>query len=104
LRFAFWCHMFTSRYQVRVWDAHIATVFPALPPEYSSAQARHVIHMELDSLRKFRNRIAHHEPIFADPLLHRHQSIRSLVNWRCPELHRWHSAWEIVTLAIEKKP
>lgn len=86
LKFAFWCHMFTSRYQVRVWDTNIHAAFPNLPVAYSAAQARQAIYLELDSLRKFRNRIAHHEPILADPLPARHQSIKSLVNWRCTEV------------------
>jgi hypothetical protein len=31
LKFAFWCHMFTSRYQRRIWDANIGAAFPNLP-------------------------------------------------------------------------
>jgi len=104
LKFAFWCHMFTSRYQVRVWDTNIRKAFPNLPTAYSPAQARQAIHIELDSLRKFRNRIAHHEPILAEPLLHRKQSIQSLVNWRCAELSNWHSTWEIVTQSMAAMP
>jgi len=104
LKFAFWCHMFTSRYQVRIWDDNIRAAFPNLPAAYTPAQARRAIHVELDSLRKFRNRIAHHEPILADPLPHRQQSIRSLINWRCAEVSNWHSTWELVTQNMAAKP
>lgn len=104
LKFAFWCHLFTGRHQVRVWDANIRKVFPNLPVAYTPSQARQAIYTELDSLRKFRNRIAHHEPILADPLLLRKQSIHSLVNWRCAEVSKWHSTWETVTQSLAAKP
>jgi hypothetical protein len=104
LKFAFWCHMFTSRHQVRIWDAHIRNMFPNLPTGYTPAQARQAIHNELDSLRKFRNRIAHHEPILADPLSHRKASIQTLLNWRCADILAWHLAWETVTPTMAAKP
>ena len=97
LKFAFWCHTFTSRYQVRVWDSHIRNAFPNLPDCYSAASGRQAIHTELDSLRKFRNRIAHHEPILAEPLPQRQQSIQRLIHWRCAEVSAWHATWEIVS-------
>lgn len=104
LKFAFWCHMFTARYQVRLWDAHILNSFPHLPLPCSPTHARAAIHNELDLLRKFRNRIAHHEPILADPLPARKQSIQVLVNWRCAEVATWHSTWETVTQSLLLKP
>ncbi len=104
LKFAFWCHMFTSGYQVRIWDANIRAAFPNIPAAHTPAQARQAIHLELDSLRKFRNRIAHHEPILADPLHLRQQSIKALISWRCTEVSTWHSRWEIVTRTMASKP
>lgn len=104
LKFAFWCHMFTSRYQVRLWDPHIRTTFPNLPPIPDPAQSRHAIYVELDSLRKFRNRIAHHEPILAEPLSLRQQSTQKLMTWRCAEVAEWHLTWETVTQSMACKP
>lgn len=104
LKFAFWCHLFTRRYQSRVWDRHIHNVFPNLPAAYTALQAREAIQRELDPLRKFRNRIAHHEPILAEPLPARHLSIQSLVSWRCAEVAKWHSSWETVTSNMLLKP
>jgi len=104
LAFAFWCHLFTSRYQVRVWDTNIRSAFPNMPITHSAAQARQRMHIELDSLRKFRNRIAHHEPILADPFSHREASILSIIKWRNSELSDWHIAWETVTEQLAAKP
>lgn len=104
LKFAFWCHMFTSRYQNRIWDVHIRSAFPDLPITLSPAQARQAIHNEVDSLRRFRNRIAHHEPILAEPLHQRQVGILALIRWRCVELSIWHSTWESVTASLGKRP
>lgn len=104
LKFAFWCHMFTTRYQNRIWEAHIQNSFPNLPLPCSPTHARGAIHNELETLRKFRNRIAHHEPILTEPLSQRQQSIHALVNWRCIEVANWHSTWEPVTQRLALKP
>ena len=104
LKFAFWCHLFTRRYQSRLWDLHIQNSFPNLPAAYTAIQARQAIHDKLDPLRKFRNRIAHHEPILTEPLSARQLSIQSLVTWRCAEVANWHSTWETITPNMLIKP
>jgi hypothetical protein len=104
LKFAFWCHMFTSRYQVRIWDANVYAVFPNIPAFYSAAQARQAIYLELESLRQFRNRIAHHEPILTSPLSDRQTSIETLLAWRSNETLIWHRTWEIISKNIAAKP
>lgn len=104
LRFAFWCHLFTVRYQGRIWDSQILHCFPNFPHPVRPAQARQVIHAELEHLRRFRNRIAHHEPILADPLAHLQSSIQSLLHWRCADLAGWHAQWETVTRHLQCKP
>lgn len=104
LKFAFWCHLFISRYQGRVWDLHIRHSFPNLPAAYSAMQARQAIQRQIDPLRLFRNRIAHHEPILAEPLPARKLSIQSLVTWRSAELANWYSSWETITPNMLIKP
>lgn len=94
LKFAFWCHMFTSRYQVRIWNTNMHSVFPNVPAAYSTSHARQAIYLELESLRRFRNRIAHHEPILTEPLISR----------RCREVSGWHASWETVSRYIVAKP
>lgn len=104
LKFAFWCHLFTSRYQLRIWDANISTAFPNVPISYSPSQARQTIYRELESLRRFRNRIAHHEPILTEPLPDRRTSIHCLLNWRCSDVASWHATWETVSGYLAAKP
>jgi len=104
LKCAVWCHLFTRRYQSRIWDPHIKMAFPNLPAAYTPIQARQAIQAQLDPLRKFRNRIAHHEPVLSEPLADRQLSIQSLVNWRCLELANWHSTWETISAHMLNKP
>jgi hypothetical protein len=104
LKFAFWCHLFTRRYQGRIWDPHIKTAFPNLPATYTAMQARQAIQAQLEPLRKFRNRIAHHEPILAEPLPARQLSIQSLITWRSAQVATWHTSWEIISQNMLIKP
>ncbi|ADJ65220.1 hypothetical protein G5B88_18940 [Herbaspirillum seropedicae] len=104
LKFAFWCHMFTARYQGRIWDSQVLPCFPHFPHPTQPALVRQTIHAELECLRRFRNRIAHHEPILSDPLPHLQASIQSLIHWRCPDLAHWHGTWETVTRYLRIKP
>jgi hypothetical protein len=104
LRFAFWCDMFTKRHQERLWVPHLNNEFPNMPVSLTTSQGRECIRSHLDVLRKFRNRIAHHEPIFAEPLEAHHEKIKSLIDWRCTESGIWLSQWETVTATLAKKP
>ena len=85
LKFHFWCQMFTSGQDQHIWDAYLHQEFPNLPLPLSVAGARDLIYKKLDAVRKFRNRIAHHEPIFAYNL-HEHQHrIMKLIHLRCAD-------------------
>lgn len=63
---------------------------PALLRTFPHAQlARAAAHHQLDYLRTFRNRIAHHEPIFGRHLAADHTSILTVTGWINPEVQRW---------------
>lgn len=104
LKMAFWCHMLTSRYDVRIWEPHLRTEFPFMPSALSVADCRLRLHQNFDALRSFRNRIAHHEHIFTQPLAHHHDRIKKLVRWRCQSSSVWLSQWETVTATLKAKP
>jgi len=104
LKFAFWCHMFTRRYDGRIWNPHIRKEFPFLPLHLSDSDGRLLMHQNFDALRIFRNRIAHHEHIFSQPLIDHHQRIKDLIKWRCNNSSYWLSQWEMVTNVLANKP
>lgn len=104
LKFAFWCHLLTSRYDGRLWEPHIRTEFPWFPSPLSVAGCRLLLHKSFDALRGFRNRIAHHEHIFSEPLQIHHDRIKSLVQWRCNSSLTWLSQWEMVSALLNARP
>lgn len=111
LKNVFWEKMFTQRNEERLWRSRIFGVFPQLEPNITAKDHCRRINQDLEHTRRLRNRIAHHEPIFARDLradLHR---IEQLVDMRCVETCRWMTANECVSgllatfpLAASPKP
>jgi hypothetical protein len=81
--------MFTSRYDPRLWDRHLLRVLPNLGGGQTVPALRESVYADLEQLRKLRNRIAHHEPIFARDLAADLQQIVELVRFRCAITAQW---------------
>ena len=88
VKFVFWQKMFTSRHQQRLWDGQIHRLFPSAP-SMTEAELRQELYDGLEHIRRLRNRIAHHEPIFTRDLTRDFQLIESLIRWRCTETADW---------------
>lgn len=58
LHFGFWVGLFANNYHSALWVNRLESAFP----NYSGT--RKDLHVDLERLRKLRNRIAHHEPIY----------------------------------------
>lgn len=104
LKLAFCCHMLTSRHDRRLWNAFLRAEFPHAPAHKSVADCRQELHDALERLRHLRNRIAHHEPIFAKPLQQHHHELKQLIAWRCRDTLAWHLQWETLTRDLAAKP
>jgi len=89
LKFVFWQKMFTVRYDQRLWDTHLRLALPNLDPAKSVSALRLQIYNELEQIRTLRNRIAHHEPIFARNLADDFQKITDLIALRCAVTADW---------------
>lgn len=89
LKFVFWQKMFTSRYDHRLWNANLRRVFANLNTFKSVGQLRQEIYDGLEEVRKLRNRIAHHEPIFNRNLNEDFDSIVRLIELRCKITAGW---------------
>ena len=63
LKFAFWVGLVSAQYDNTLWRAALHRGFRA-----QSGQKRSVVHGRLNAIRRFRNRVAHHEPIFHRPV------------------------------------
>lgn len=70
-------------YDMTLWRKALYKAFP------NSRRSRAETHRPLDYLRTFRNRIAHHEPIFNRHLEADYQSILEVTGWICPSTSDW---------------
>lgn len=104
LKFVFWQTMFTSRFDGRIWQPHLRTFMPHLDPGKTIPELRGLIYRELDQLRKLRNRIAHHEPIFTRNLTDDFQKIQDLIALRCPITSAWMTQNQQATTLLYAKP
>lgn len=103
LKFVFWQKMFTQRFDARVWDGHILSLFPNAAVAVD-ADLRSRIYSDLEVIRKQRNRMPHHEPIFARNLSDELGQILDLIQLRSMEVSAWVRANESVSRVLPSKP
>ncbi|MEG8037786.1 hypothetical protein QP157_21460 [Sphingomonas sp. LR61] len=103
LKFVFWQKLFTQRNEVRLWAPHIAWAFP-YAPSGPSATLRDRIYQDLDVLRRLRNRLAHHEPVFTRNLPNDLTRTVDLIELRNRSTSNWVRAMEDVTSVLAERP
>ena len=104
LTFNFWQQMFVSRYDQQFWVPNLHTLFPNAPGNMPVSQLRGSIFNDLDKIRRLRNRIAHHEPIFAQDLNLAMNKIERLIEYRCLDTSNWAAPHYQVRTLIQTKP
>lgn len=104
LKFAFWQYLFVKGQDARLWAPHFSNSFPGYDKTLSVKTARAVMHKDIEHIRRLRNRIAHHEPIFYRNLADDFAKVRKLIEWRSPEAALWLDSVENVTQLIAHKP
>jgi hypothetical protein len=85
-------------YEMALWRPALHKAFP------HAKQSRVMTHQPLDYLRTFRNRIAHHEPIFTRHLAADYQSILTVAGWICPHTRDWIAHHSRVTELLATSP
>ena len=93
----FWFeNMLKSSQNVRIWNPYIKTVFPNAN-EATPDIIRQQLKDDCRVIRKIRNRIAHHEPIFNhSTLLNILPKIETTISNRCIDTHKWMKSVESV--------
>jgi hypothetical protein len=104
LKFAFWEKIFTAGQDGRLWHTHFAASFPGAPAGLAVGVARAKAYNDLRTIRSLRNRIAHHEPIFARNTAADYALIRELIEWRSPIAAAWVDQKQSVLGLIPNKP
>lgn len=83
LNLGFWTGLLANKYHQRLWVPALHQAFPHLRSK------RRDLHRKLETLRKLRNRIAHHEPIFARNLSADHDRLLNIIHAISPPAVDW---------------
>ena len=73
-----------ANYEMTLWRPALRQAFA-----HRATLTRKEAHRPLNSLRTLRNRIAHHEPVFARDLARDHARIVEVLGWMTPGTRRW---------------
>lgn len=98
LALGFWVGLLGPRYDATLWRATLHAGFRAS----GRGLRRSVVHGRMNALRRFRNRVAHHEPIFDRGPVQIHGEILEAITWMCPLTAAWtadHSRFDLVVAA-----
>jgi len=84
LNFGFWTSLLDSRYEQVLWPQLIKATFPHMPKRI---RTRKHLSQQFNKIRRLRNRIFHHEPIwYWQDLQQQHQDILEALNWIAPTM------------------
>lgn len=100
LSFGFWVHLLTKNYDSVFWPKYYSLAFPNKPKKMTRTE----LYDELEFLRHFRNRMAHHKPIFDRSLKPEYDRIAVLIGMICDETKWFASMITKLDQAISAKP
>lgn len=104
LTFVFWQKMFTSRHDDQLWLPHLKATFLNTDASMEIKAIRSEIYNDLEKIRRLRNRIAHHEPIFKRKLDEDYKAIIKIITYRCTHTAIWLDCNQSVVLLLNNKP
>lgn len=85
LHLGFWISLLAPQYDATLWRSACHRAF-----RYNGkGLARKMVHSRLNAIRRFRNRVAHHEPIFHANLEQAHEEIVEACSWICVQTAAW---------------
>ena len=85
LRFGFWIGLLNPKNEIEVWRKCLFRAFPHRP----KGVERKAIQGALNSVRRLRNRVAHHCRIIHRDLVADHANILEIAGWVCPDTRDW---------------
>lgn len=104
LKFVFWQSMLTKRHDNKIWNNHLRSVFPNTDPGKSIKEIRGGLHSDIESVRRLRNRVAHHEHILKRDLNDDFIKLTDLIEARCTITALWMLDIETASQLFSKKP
>lgn len=104
LKFAFWERLFTKGQDDRLWKPYFRECFTGAPDGLPVAILRQTAHENLVKIRKLRNRVAHHEPIFSRNIAGEYERICEMIGWRSQVAVAWVNRIQTTTALMAAKP
>lgn len=96
LSFGFWSGLFGGRYE-ELWRHRLRHAFPG-------AKERKDLSTRMEPLRRFRNRLAHHDSILNQPIQARHSQMLELATFVDPLAGEWLASTSDVQRLLSKRP
>ena len=93
LKFSFWVSLLGRGYDATLWRRALYRGFLI-----GGGKKRSDVHSRFNAIRRFRNRVAHHEPIFVSAT-QMHQEIIEAIGWMCADTQAWaahHSRFDTI--------
>ncbi|MFA7647850.1 MAG: hypothetical protein WCY15_12850 [Phenylobacterium sp.] len=85
LNFGFWVTLLSRPYARSLWPPTFSGIFH----EGGRRMSWQTVHRRMNELRDFRNRVAHHEPIYHLNPAQVHADIIQATAWICPDTAAW---------------
>jgi len=98
ISFSFWVGLLATRYDSNLWRKNLHKAFANMP----KPAKRSACHSRFNAIRRFRNRVAHHEPIFDRDLLKMHNEILEAISWLSPDKSKWAAEKSRVPAVLEE--
>jgi len=99
LTFDFWSNLFRLDY-ADLWRTKANIAFPNL----QRGEGRHEIQILVKEINRFRNRVAHHEPILDVNVPDLQSKMIKLTNLRCPKTSDWMRHHTTINIVMRSKP
>ena len=99
LTFDFWSNLFRPEYDRPFWQKHMGDLLPN-----AEKTTRKEFQKIVRDLNKFRNRIAHHEPIHKENISAQHSRILNVIGWFCKETAEWVKHYSTVNQILRTRP
>lgn len=84
LKFAFWVGLLGPGYDATIWRKTLHRGFAN-----GGGKKRQTVHSRFNAIRRLRNRIAHHEPIFTRDVAQDHADALEAIGWMCIDTMAW---------------
>ena len=84
LKFAFWVGLLSPQYDATLWRRALYRCFL-----HGGGKKRSLVHGRFNAIRRFRHRIAHHEPLFHRPVAQLHDELIEAIGWMCADTSTW---------------